>query len=221
LAFSFIRFKDSKKVIQLLIYIYPNVVVRIKEHMTGIYEYWSLPSKLSIKCPACQARADFEFARLAKIHLKKDVGYFQSHPDFEYARFQDYCGSYWHAAFHYPNLSSRIEQIQDMPEGYDSTAWNTRYSMQSRGGVNCECCGFKQKHELNWPNDAYYVVMYRHQPLWAFHREAAVELYEYLSESLRDHKKYRYSFFLLHIPTIFKQKKARQYVIRQLQKLLN
>ena len=156
--------------------------------MTAIYEYWSLPSKLSIKCPACQAKANFEFARLAKIHLKKDVGYFQSHPDFEYARFQDYCGSYWHAAFYYPNLSSGIEQIQDLPEGYDSKAWNTRYSIQSQGGVICESCSYRQKHELNWPNDAYYVVMYRQQALWAFHREAAIELYHYLSEALRDHK---------------------------------
>ncbi|MDO3666151.1 hypothetical protein [Acinetobacter higginsii] len=189
--------------------------------MTGIYEYWSLPSKLNIKCPACQAKADFEFARLAKIPLKKDVDYFQHHADFEYARFQDSCGGYWHAAFYYPNLSNGIDQIQGLPEGYDSMAWSTRYSVQSRGGVICESCGYRHKHELNWPNDAYYVVMYRQQALWAFHREAAIELYHYLTEALRDHKKYRYSFFLLHIPTIFKQKKARQHVTQQLQKLLN
>ena len=77
-----------------------------------------------------------------------------------------------------------------------------------------------QKHELNWPNDAYYVVMYRQQALWAFHREAAIDLYDYLKEDLRDHKKYRHSFFLLHIPTIFKQKKARVHVTKQLQNLL-
>ncbi|EKU51722.1 hypothetical protein ACINWC323_1296 [Acinetobacter sp. WC-323] len=96
-----------------------------------------------------------------------------------------------------------------MPEGYDSTAWNTRYSMQSRGGVICESCGYKQKHELNWPNDAYYVVMYRHQPLWAFHREAAVELYEYLSESLRDHKNIAIlSFYYIFRQSLSKKKRV-------------
>lgn len=85
----------------------------------------------------------------------------------------------------------------------------------------CSSCGLKKKHSLNWPNDAYYVITYKQQPLWAFHREAATALYQYLNENLRDHKKYRYSFFLLHIPTIFKQKKARVPVTKQLVKLLN
>ena len=62
--------------------------------------------------------------------------------------------------------------------------------------------------------------MYRQQSLWAFHREATSDVYHYLNEKLRDHKKYRYSFFLLHIPTIFKQKKARAHVTKQLLKLL-
>ncbi|WP_256414500.1 helix-turn-helix domain-containing protein [Acinetobacter sp. 5862] len=57
--------------------------------MTGLYEYWSLPHKLSIKCPSCQHKANFEFARFAKIQLKKDIDYFQQHPDFEYQRFAD------------------------------------------------------------------------------------------------------------------------------------
>ena len=57
--------------------------------MTGLYEYWSLPHKLSIKCLSCQHKANFEFARFAKIQLKKDIDYFQQHPDFEYQRFAD------------------------------------------------------------------------------------------------------------------------------------
>lgn len=57
--------------------------------MTGLYEYWSLPHKLNIQCPSCQSKASFEFARLAKIQLKKDIEYFQQHSDFEYQRFAD------------------------------------------------------------------------------------------------------------------------------------
>ena len=82
--------------------------------MTGIYEYWSLPEKLEIKCPCCcVGKANFEFARIAKITLKKDVEYFQQHADFEYERFQDSCGAYWHAAFYYPNLSIPIFKLAE------------------------------------------------------------------------------------------------------------
>lgn len=188
--------------------------------MTGLYEYWSLPHKLNIQCPSCQRKASFEFAQLAKIQLRKDIEYFQQHSDFEYQRFQDSCGGYWNAAFYYPNLSVDLQQIRDLPEAYDVQKWSVPYSSMNKGGVVCESCGCRQKHELNWPNDAYYVVMYRQQALWAFHLEAAIDLYDYLKEDLRDHKKYRHAFFLLHIPTIFKQKKARAHVTKQLQNLL-
>ena len=152
--------------------------------MTGLYEYWSLPDKLSIKCPSCQHKANFEFARFAKIQLKKDIDYFQQHPDFEYQRFQDSCGGYWNAAFYYPNLSVDLQQIRDLPETYDVQKWSAPYSSMNKGGVVCESCDCRQKHELNWPNDAYYVAMYRQQVLWAFHREAAIDLYDYLNEDL-------------------------------------
>lgn len=125
--------------------------------MTGLYEYWSLPHKLSIKCPSCQHKANFEFARFAKIQLKKDIEYFQQHPDFEYQRFQDSCGGYWNAAFYYPNLSVDLQQIRDLPETYDVQKWSAPYSSMNKGGVVCESCDCRQKHELNWPKIAYEV----------------------------------------------------------------
>lgn len=188
--------------------------------MTHIYGFWGLPEKIDIKCPHCQGCASFEFARLARIELKKDIDYFQQHLDFEYQRFQDSCGGYWNAALYYPNLSGSLALIQDFPAGYQAETWKSRNLGLAKGGVCCEVCGERRKHDLNWPNDAYYVVMYRQQFLWAFHREAAYELYQYLSEKLRDPWRYRYSFFLLHIPAIFKQKKARDHVMKQLLKLL-
>lgn len=55
--------------------------------MTGIYEFWSLPQQLEIKCPDCQNKADFEFAELIQIKFKKDIEYFQQHPNFDYQLF--------------------------------------------------------------------------------------------------------------------------------------
>lgn len=39
--------------------------------MTGIYEYWSLPQRLDIKCPDCQHKASFEFANCSILNVNK------------------------------------------------------------------------------------------------------------------------------------------------------
>lgn len=78
----------------------------------------------------------------------------------------------------------------------------------------------RTKYTLNWPDVAYYSIAYRNHVLWAFHRESALELQEYLLSSKRDISPYRWSSFLLHVPTVFKTHKAREAVAKQLQSLL-
>ena len=74
---------------------------------------------------------------------------------------------------------------------------------------------------MSWPGDAYYAVRYRGKLLWAFNRETALELCEYVSGKIRDLTKYRWRTFLLHVPSIFKGRKARHEVTKQLMRLLN
>jgi hypothetical protein len=76
------------------------------------------------------------------------------------------------------------------------------------------------KRRLNWPDDGFYSIAYRGQVLWAYHRESALELQHYLLSTNREVSRYRWASFLLHVPTLFKTRKARVAVAKQLQRLL-
>lgn len=194
--------------------------------MTGTYESNSIPHHLDIKCPKCQGCAEFEFAEIVRINLKSEVEFFQKSSIFEYQQFQDSCGHIWHGALYFealhgsPNLA-----IHDLPPGYAPDDWAHSKYLRSRrefpvGALRCSHCGTRAKHELAWPGDAYYSVGHRSQILWAYHRESAVELAQYLSSTARDISKYRWRSFLLHVPTTFKVRKAREAIVKQMSKLL-
>lgn len=194
--------------------------------MTGTYESNSIPHHLDIKCPKCHGCAEFEFAEIVRINLKSEVEFFEKNSIFEYHRFQDSCGHIWHGALYFealhgsPNLA-----IHDLPPGYAPDDWAHSKYLRSRrefpvGALRCSHCGIRAKHELAWPSDAYYSVGYRGQVLWAYHRESAVELTQYLSSTARDISKYRWCSFLLHVPTTFKVRKAREAIVKQMDKLL-
>ena len=88
------------------------------------------------------------------------------------------------------------------------------------GSVDCTQCGLRQFHQLKWPQDAYYQIEYKGQLLWAFQRETANELKEYILSRDRDRTKFQWQFFLLHVPTIFLKQNARDEIVKKLEKLL-
>ncbi len=183
-----------------------------------------MPHRLDAKCPHCGQRAEFEFAEVCRIELKKDVDFFKNHPSLEYRQFQDSCGHYWHGALYYAGLhGDPTLALSDLPPGYEPANWNhSKYSYRGHdiGSIRCGHCQLRKKHVLNWPADAYYSVSWRHNVLWAFHRESACDLYDYLQSKTRDTSKYRWGLFLLHVPTVFKTAKAREAVSAQLLRLL-
>lgn len=194
--------------------------------MTGLYEWNPMPHILDICCPSCRESAVFEFAEVVRIRNKDDVPFFQSSSQFEYQRLQDSCGHFWHGAFFFAGLHGAPSlALHDLPASYSASEWeHSKYLMRSHGAeigsANCEHCGFRQRYTLNWPEDAYYVVSYKRKTLWAFNRESAVELLHYIGDELRDLTKYRWKSFLLHIPSAFKARGARNTVSKQLQTLL-
>ena len=185
-----------------------------------------MPHKVDTKCPRCTLCAEFEFAEVVRIGLKADVAFFEESALFEYRRFQDGCGHYWHGALYYAGLhGDPCAALGDLPSGYESGNWShSKFLQRSHGleigSVRCMHCHFLGEHTLKWPDDAYYVVSYRQQVLWAFHRESASELNDYLLSKSRNISRYRWASFLLHLPTTFKTQKARGVVSRQLLKLL-
>jgi hypothetical protein len=194
--------------------------------MTGTYEWNPMPHRVDIRCPACRCCAEFEFAEVVRINLKTDVEFFQASDAFEYQQFQDSCGHFWHGAVYFEGLhGSPGKVIHELPLGYSPQDWDhSRYLRSSRdagvGSVRCQRCGKRGKYTLNWPNNAYYSIAYRNHVLWAFHRESALELHQYLLSAKRDVSQYCWSSFLLHLPTVFKTRKARDAVAKQLLRLL-
>jgi hypothetical protein len=56
--------------------------------------------------------------------------------------------------------------------------------------------------------------------LWAFHRESAQELRKYLASEDRNRERYRWELFLRHIPATFMTAKARDAVVKRLDRIL-
>lgn len=195
--------------------------------MTGTYEWNPMPHVLDISCPSCGGRASFEFAEVVRIKRRVDLDFFKESPFFEYRFFEEaWAGTSWHGALFFPGLESRTaDAAAPLPEGYSASDWeHGRYLYRSHGldlGVAaCSSCGTREKHRLDWPKDAYYQVQHRGSLLWAFHRESAAELRDFVSSDERSREGYKWQSFLLHIPHEFLTRKARQHVVKCLDRLL-
>jgi len=194
--------------------------------MTGTYDWNPMPHKVDIKCPACAEHSVFEFAEVVKIALKKDVPFFEQSDLFEYYLFKDSCGHNWHGATYYVNLhGGSTAAIRDLPEGYAPENWNhSKYLIRNHGldlgAFSCTHCQTRKPYILQWPSDAFYSISYKGEVLWAFNRESAVELRDYIASNERKTEKYKWASFLLHIPTLFKKQNARDNVIKQINRVL-
>ncbi|MEZ9349646.1 hypothetical protein AB4166_22690 [Vibrio splendidus] len=194
--------------------------------MTGIYDLNPMPHTVDIICPCCGEHVVFEFSEVVKISLKKDVEYFEKSDIFEYCLFRDSYGHNWHGAMYFANLHGcSIDAIKDLPEGYKATDWShSRYLTPKSGGdigsYSCNSCYSRKIHILNWPEDAFYSLSYKGEILWAFNRESAVDLKNYIQSTERNRSDYQWESFLLHVPTIFKKKNARGFVVKGLDRRL-
>lgn len=194
--------------------------------MTGPYEWNPMPHVLDVGCPGCGAHAKFEFAEDARIHLRKDIAYFQDSKDFDYVKTEDLGGGFCHIALYFHGLGRRdLAAIDDLPDGYSLADWqHNQYWMRSHdgrtGAISCAACGLNRKHDLVWPNDAFFQIEYRGSILWAFNRDSASELQTYIESEDRNRQNFTYSNFLMKIPTVFLTKKARGAVVRKLTAVL-
>ncbi len=185
-----------------------------------------MPHKVDVKCPSCGEYALFEFAEVVKISLKKDISFFEASDLFEYRKFKDSCGHIWHGAVYYAGLHGRSTQaIRDLPQGYEPENWgHSKYLMRNHGtdlgSVTCNQCHLRTPYILDWPHDAFFKISVKGQELWAFNRESAVDLRDYIESTERKTDQYRWSRFLLHIPTTFKKQNVRDSVVKKLTKAL-
>jgi hypothetical protein len=194
--------------------------------MTGPYEWNPMPHVLDVSCPNCREPAVFEFAEVVRIHRLEDIPYFDNSFLFEYRKFDNGAQGRWHGALYYALLHGPPETtINNLPAGYRPSDWNhSKYLYRSHGtdegAVACEACGLRTRHGLDWPNDARFQIDHRGQVLWAFHRESAHELRRYIASEDRNRQGYRWELFLRHVPTAFLTAKARETIVKRLDRIL-
>ena len=185
-----------------------------------------MPHIVEIRCPECGGGAIFEFAEVVRIALKKDVAFFKNNKLFEYMFLKDSNGSGWHAAFYFPRLyGSSTDVLRDLPAGYSSGFWNhSKYLYRAHGcdwgTADCRECGLRQKHILVWPNEALYQIEFRRRTLWAFDRESALAIRDYIASMHRKQAAFKWQSLLLHIPKQFLDAKARDEIVKRLNRLL-
>lgn len=194
--------------------------------MTGPYEWTPMPHVLDVRCPACSGKAVFEFAEVVRIARRADIPFFQGSPHFEYRRFPaEGWRQAWHGAIFFPGLTARSAAAARLPPGYVPEDWaHSKYLTRARGldlgTLDCRRCGRPQKHQLCWPRDAFYCIEYRRSVLWAFDRESATELRDFVASSERKTSRYRWHALLMKVPGRFLQASARPEVVRRLDRVL-
>jgi hypothetical protein len=185
-----------------------------------------MPHRVAVVCPSCRACAEFEFAEVCRIQLREDLPYFQNSDVLEYQRFQDTTGHFWNGAVYYAGLHGDPKlALHNLPAGYEPMQWaHSEYLYRNHGldlgSIHCARCRLRAKHDLRWPDEAYFAISYRSKVLWAFDRDSATELLKYLEATHRNSANFRWRSFLLHVPTLFKTAKARQAVCKELRRLL-
>jgi len=195
--------------------------------MTVAYEFNPMPHIVAVRCPGCGSEASFEFAEIVEIKSRNDIEYFETSKSFEYARLQAAHGQHLNAAIYFHGLrSTTVDAVDDLPEDYKPSDWDHSASHGSTRSIDlgtlvCTACGKRSKHTLDWPQDAYYQIEHRGEVLWAFDRESASELLEYVKSDDRKRDSYRYKLFLMKVPSVFLGKKVRGPISKKLQGLLS
>ena len=91
------------------------------------------------------------------------------------------------------------------------------YPLLTYGLVQCSHCHTNMKHRLNWPNDAFWKWDIRGEILWAWDRDHAKEILDYVKKAVRPS---RYSYTLRYIPSHFLSAKVRGLVVQKMEKNL-
>ena len=191
---------------------------------------------IDVKCPDCSQRAAFYPVRHMALN-KAGVEHFRKSKDFEVARIFD--NGYKSYALFYPGLGKSLETTNDLPDGVSaedfSVNWPEFYwfpnltgaSFRGKGSAICGSCGYRRKHLLRWPDDAWFAVEISGETLWAPNREVAVKIMEFIASDERRkgvevsygngrHTTRAEDYHLRKIPTHFLRAKVRAEVVKKL-----
>ncbi|SFQ07071.1 hypothetical protein SAMN03084138_03957 [Enterovibrio norvegicus DSM 15893] len=164
---------------------------------------------IDIKCPDCGELAKFEepfkFLSSRKIHPD------ETRPIHRW-------GS-WRVLERFPSKISwkpPSSSRQFLRSGGDSG--DAGYPLLTNGLVLCSHCHSNRKHKLNWPIDAYWQWEIRGKLLWAWDKEHAEAILNYIKQTSRPT---RHSYCLRYIPSHFLSAKVRELVVQRIERSFN
>ncbi|QDS95671.1 hypothetical protein FF011L_44710 [Roseimaritima multifibrata] len=90
------------------------------------------------------------------------------------------------------------------------------------GRCTCPSCGYAKSHQLMWPDDAYFCVDVDETNLWAWTRDHAIAIRDFVESNSRDVSAFPgFKLSLLHLPNELLQKSARQLVVKRINRMLD
>lgn len=92
------------------------------------------------------------------------------------------------------------------------------YPLLTNGLVQCQSCHVNNKHVLCWPSDAYWQWSIRGELLWAWDKDHAQLILNYVKTRMRPS---RQSYSLRYIPTHFLSAKVRDLVVQKMERSIN
>lgn len=184
---------------------------------------------ITIRCPDCLRPTEFMFASCVQIPTK-DTGHFKKSKNFSVIDKVWVNSRYTNIALFYHGLTDSLENIRDLPDGYNIEMWRQKYwfanipeSLKNTGSYRCANCAVQKKHEVSWPEEAFFQIEYKGKVLWAYDRETALKLLSYIESKERIKNPsggISQDWFLRKIPGHFQSAKARNEITKKLKKNL-
>ena len=190
---------------------------------------------LVITCPNCGAATEFSHAESAAIP-KAHRDPFDRHPAFDVVTGRNCVGSTVTVASYFSPVTGPLDNIKNLPDVARSLTWSQWLhdrpaGVSDLGAFRCSACNTARRHQLSWPQDAYFQITYKDRALWARNRGEALKLLRFVESDGRE-KGVEYTSgqpwalfrtedrFLRRVPTHFLRAKARREVARQLRRRL-
>lgn len=192
--------------------------------MTGFYEFFSLPDRVEVVCPLCDGCATFTYAHVLQIE-KKDAHLFENE-QFEIKLFNQRFVHKWPGVLFFPPLFGAVSWREKLPEKYQgASTWEHRANSAFTDGTDlglicCHQCMAKQKHQLEWPQDAFYSIEFKGHLLWAFNKVMMQQIRDYIQAKDRDAVFASEPIVIRHLPTVFKLAKNREGLVKKINKLI-
>ncbi|QGS50007.1 hypothetical protein [Shewanella putrefaciens] len=192
--------------------------------MTGFYEFFSLPDRVEVVCPLCDGCATFTYAHVLQIE-KKDAHLFENE-QFEIKLFNQRFAHKWPCVLFFPPLFGAVSWREKFPEKYQgASTWEHRANSAFTDGTDlglicCHQCMAKQKHQLEWPQDAFYSIEFKGHLLWAFNKMMMQQIRDYIQAKDRDAVFASEPIVIRHLPTVFKLAKNREGLVKKINKLI-